>query len=126
MVDYKTKVHNMYLNGNFSATDRLNFMGNVIVNLSNSKYDQVIMPTLPSEITDVLSHQDFGFEGMDAYSDLDYNFYQFGLGLEYFLSKGVTYTASAEYYDLVDDAPYVYGDETGSMLVLRTGIRVEF
>ena len=126
MADYKSNSHNIYLNGNFQATDKLRLMGAFIANLSKAKYDAVIMPTLPAEVTDDLSHQDFGFDMMHTYSDLDYSFFQFGFGFEYLLSKGVTYTANADYYNLTDDAPFVYGDETGSMLILRTGIQVLF
>lgn len=125
MVDYKTKVHNVYLAGSFYATEKLHFAGSVAYNISRAKYDPVDMVP-PEDALANLTHQDFTFPEMHQYSELDYKYIQLTFGLEYRLPNGISWTADIDYADLTDDSPYVYGDESGSMLILRSGFRLEF
>ncbi len=125
MVDYKTKVHNIYLAGSFYATDKLHFAGSVAYNISKAKYDVVNMVP-PEDALANLTHQDFTFPEMDQYSELDFDYIQLTFGLEYLLPNGVSWSADVDYADLTDNTPYVYGDESGSMLILRTGFKFEF
>ena len=64
---------------------------------------------------------------MPSYSKLDYNLLMVLLGFEYRFRPNVTWTADAEIRDLGDSAAaFVYGDESGSMYIFRTGVRVNF
>ena len=42
------------------------------------------------------------------------------------LAPGLTLSADGEFADLTDDGVYVYGDESGSYYMIRTGIRLDF
>ena len=48
------------------------------------------------------------------------------LGTELTVSPGVTLTADGEYAELTDDAGWVYGLESGSLFMIRTGVRLDF
>jgi hypothetical protein len=64
---------------------------------------------------------------MHTYSDLDYTWLQANLGLEYRLGPATTFTAEVDYLDLTDDSGgWVYGDESGSRFLVRTGVMFEF
>jgi len=132
MVDYKTNSMNLYLNTSYAYSPKLQLSAMVTYNKSTAALDEVIMPDITSrlynEFTDAtdLTHQDFTFNEMDDYSDLDYQLMGLSLGFEYLLSEGLTWTASGEYYDLVDDEGYVYGDESGSLFIIRTGFNYDF
>jgi hypothetical protein len=110
----------------------MRIFGTVGFNKSTAELDEVIMPDITSrlynEVTDEtdLTHQDFSFDEMHQYSDLSFEILNLLLGFEYNLSDGVVITVDGEYLDLNDNAGYVYGDETGSYFMVRSGIRFEF
>ena len=88
--------------------------------------DQVVFPDMTAEVDGALHHSDFTFEHIHDYSNLDYDLLNFSLGFEYLVSKDVVWTAEGEYSDLNDNEGYVYGIESGSMFMIRSGIRFEF
>jgi hypothetical protein len=98
------------------------------VSLSASKaaLDEVIMPDVSAHLAGDLSHQDFTFPNMHTYSDLDYRMLRLSLGLVWKASDRLTVTADADFADLTDDAGYVFGIESGSMLILRSGFTLDF
>jgi len=126
MADYKTQSHNVFVTANLFATDQLNFMGTLAYNMSKGEYDPVAMPDPAAEVTADLSHQDFTFDEMHEYSMLDYKYLQVSFGLEYTIRPGYTFTADVDYADFTDDGFYVFGDESGSMLMVRSGVRLTF
>ena len=132
MSDYETKSQNLYLTTSYIYSPKLKFHGMVGYNKSTAEMDQVVFPDLTDrlydEINDVtdLGHQNFTFLHMHEYSNLDYQLMNFSLGLEYMLSKDVVWTANGEYADLKDNEEYVYGIESGSMFMIRSGIRFVF
>ena len=84
------------------------------------------MPDVPQEVTDNIAAADYDFSSMDQYSDLAYTQFNVSVGAEYAISPRVALTADAAYLDLTDDKGYVYGVESGSMFVVRSGVRVGF
>ena len=86
--------------------------------------DMGSMPDPPQEVTDNIAAADYDFSSIDTYSDLSYTLYNVSFGAEYILSARMSLTADVVYYDLTDDTGYVYGVETGSLYVFRTGVRV--
>lgn len=84
------------------------------------------MPAVPQEVTDDIAAADYDFSSINQYSDLDYNQFNISVGAEYMLSPRVSLTADAVYSDLTDDTGYVYGVETGSFYVVRTGVKIGF
>ena len=84
------------------------------------------MPQVPSEVTDNIAAADYDFSYIGEYSDLDYSQVQVTLGAEYMVSSRVSVTGEASYIDLTDDQGYVYGIESGSFYVVRTGVKMGF
>ena len=95
-------------------------------NKSTAEMEQVAFPAMTAEVDAALHHSDFNFEHMHDYSNLDYDLINFSLGFEYLLSKDVVWTSEGEYTDLNDNEGYVYGIESGSMFMIRSGVRFEF
>ncbi len=126
MVDYENKAHNFYLNINIAPIEKLQMHGSINYNLSKASLDEVIMPDITTREGFDLYHQDFGFEHMHEYSDLDFELLTLGAGFEYLLAAGLTFTVDVTYADLKDNAAYVYGDESGSYLAVLTGFRFDF
>ncbi len=131
MADYETKAINLYLNIGGQATEKLFVSGSLSFNTSTSEYEEIIMPDVSGRLVNAggdpdLTHQDFTFDEMHTYSDLDYTIMHIAGGVEYTLSEGLTWTADADYADMTDDAGYVYGIEDGSVFFVRTGFRFDF
>ena len=126
MADYKTKAQNFYVSISGSPTPKLRLTSTLMYNKSTGEYDPVDMPDPSTEVTSALVDQDFTFDDMHEYSNLDYSMIQFSLGLSYKLTDGITFTADGEYADLTDDAGYVYGFESGSLFMVRSGLRFDF
>lgn len=93
---------------------------------STAALDVVEMPDVTEQLQEDLTHQDFTFLEMDSYSDLDYKLLKLSLGLELRLSQSVVWTADTDFADLTDDAAYVYGNESGSIFLIRSGFRFDF
>ena len=126
MADYETSSHNIYLTTSFMPTEKLNLSGTFSFNKSKTELETVIMPDLTDRLNGDLSHQDFSFDEMHEYSNLDYEMLTVAIGGEYAVSPRVIITADVEYADMTDNMYYVYGDETGSLLFVRTGVRFNF
>ncbi|MBU0983533.1 MAG: hypothetical protein KKA42_06660 [candidate division Zixibacteria bacterium] len=126
MEDYETTNHSVYFNANYRASEKLGVFGAVTFNKSTAELNEVQMPELAADAAAALSHQDFDFTDMYQYSDLDFSFIRVGAGFEYMLSPTVTWTTDADYTDLTDDAGYVYGIESGSLIMVRSGVQIDF
>jgi predicted porin len=126
MADYETKATNIYLSVTGTPTERLRMTSTLVYNMSTGEYDPVVMPDVTDRLNGELADQDFTFEHMHEYSNLDYSMMQFSLGFEYLLAKGLTFTVDGDYAELTDDAGYVYGDESGSLFMVRSGLRLDF
>lgn len=124
--DYTTTAHFMYLSMNYQASPKLTVAGMLSYSKTKAEYDQVNMPEVTTEVSTVLAHQDFTFDRMHTYSDLSYGYLRFSLGFEYKFTPRLTWTADGDYAKFTDDAPYVFGDETGSLFVIRSGFRFDF
>lgn len=126
MVDYKNETMNLYFNATFRPTEKLSLTGSVVYNTSKAEQDAVLMADVSEEVHTWLPHQDFTFEEMNSYSDLEYKLLQLGFGFEYLIQSGFSYTGQVDYADLSDEQGWVYGDESGSLLMVRTGVLFKF
>ncbi len=126
MEDYTTTSHNVFVNASYAAGARVRLFGTIGFTKATAELNEVIMPDVSAEIAAGLSHQDFTFEEMNGYSDLDYTLMRLTFGGEFTVAPNVVWTADLDYADLTDDQPWVYGDETGSMLIVRSGVRFDF
>ncbi len=126
MADYQNKVQNAYLNISGTPMPKLKLHSTFVYSKATGEYDPVAMPDPAEEVTSHLVDQDFTFDDMHEYSNLDYSMIQFSLGLAYKLTGRITFTADGEYADLTDDAGYVYGIESGSLFMVRSGMKFSF
>ena len=126
MADYETKASNVYVSATGQATERLRMNGSLTYSKSTASYETVIMPDVTDRLDGELGNQDFTFEEMDTYSNLDYSLIQGALGFDYLLAAGLTFTVDGLYADMTDDAGWVYGIETGSYFQIRSGFRIDF
>ncbi len=124
--EFSTTSHFVYLTGNVVATNRLSFFASTSLTFSNAELERVQMPTVSSDVTSTLPHQNFTFEEMNTYSDLDYQILRFNGGFDYRLSPNIVLTIAGEFADLTADEEWVYGDESGSLFILRSGVSIDF
>ena len=126
MADYETKAQNVYLTVAGTPASKLRVTSTLVYNKSTAEYDRVVMPDVSDRLNGALSHQDFEFDEMHEYSNLDYSLIRISLGFSYLLADNVTLTADGQYADLTDDAGYVYGDESGKFFMIRSGVGFTF
>jgi hypothetical protein len=127
MNDYNSQSHNVYLNLSYVPTGKLHLYGLLNYNLTSGELDQVEMPDVSARLEGDLTHQDFTFPEIHTYSDLDYQWLRATFGLEFEIAPRTVWTAEVDYLDLTDDSGgWVYGDESGSQLLLRSGVRFDF
>ena len=122
--EYKNESVTASCNILFTASDVLNFtLGGSYID-SKASMTMVTVPEVPQEVTENIAAADYDFDAIGYYSDLAYVLYNVWLGAEYALSPHASLTADIVYDDLTDDTGYVYGNESGSMYVFRTGVRI--
>jgi hypothetical protein len=98
----------------------LNTSGYVAKNVAS--LDKVVMP-VPEETID---HLDYTFTEMDTYSDLNYLTYNANAGMTYTFRPGLSWLVEANFYGIDDRLGYVYGNESGTLLVIRSGVKIDF
>ena len=81
------------------------------------------MPDPTARLGGELGNQDFDLTKTPTYSDLDYSMIRIYGGLSYDISSDLTYSIKAEYADLTDDKGYVFGVESGSYFMIRSGFK---
>ncbi len=132
MADHETRAHNIYFTASFMATQKLRLTGTVDYNMSEAAFESVEFDEneLRSRLINDqhpsgdLHHFSYNFTPITAYSDIDYEILRLSFGAEYVIGPRVTITADADYADLTDNAGSVYGVQSGSMMVVRGGVRL--
>lgn len=108
------------------ASDKLRLHGMLTWNKAESALDKVVMPDITDRLNGELGNQDFDFEILGTYSDFDYTLLKFNGGFSYKVSPTMTFTVDGEYADLTDDKGYVFGNESGSFFMVRSGFKIDF
>ena len=124
MQDYETTTHSAFVNVHFAPTSQLSIAGTFSYVMTEAALNQVVMPHVTGLAHTQLEDMDFTFDQMHEYSNLEFTYLLANIGLEYALKPNVTLTLGADYADLTDDQPYVYGDQSGSMFMVRGGVRL--
>ena len=129
MADYKSKVHSIYGSIFHQATPKLGLHATVMFNKAEGGYEQINMPD-PYDagilVDGELENADFDYSGMHTYSALDYKLLQLKGGFVYNFTPDLAFTADGLYADLTDNEGYVYGDDSGSMFIVRSGVKITF
>lgn len=126
MADWTSESHNVYFAANYFPSQELKLTALVTFNNSTGGLDQVNFPDVEDRLGGYLPHMDYHFDQMHEYSNIDFTMWQLELGGDYKLTPVWRLTASLAYADLADSQPYVYGDESGSMYIVRAGARMGF
>lgn len=102
----------MNLNGTFSH--------------SEAAFDPIDMPVTPERLAaeELIHAAQYDYSVVSTYSDLDYDYLNLRIGAEYSFSSAFGFTFDIDYYDLSDNQGYIYGVESGSFYVIRTGFRI--
>ena len=100
-------------------------------NISEAALDEVQIPDSAALVSigvpaSWFASHSYDYSEMNTYSDFDYELLKLNFGLENLLSPGVTFTADVDFADLKDNQGYVYGNETGSFFMVRSGVRYRF
>ncbi len=91
---------------------------------SRAGMDRIFMPEAPHEVLESIEAARYSYFMVNTYSDLGYVYINASLGLEYRLTDRLAVTGNVDYYYLRDAAGYVYGNETGSFTIFRTGFKL--
>lgn len=130
MANYMSNVYNIYFTTNFTPAPKLQFSTTFAYNKTDARIQAVNMPDISARVAEDPVFpgelENFNFEDMTEYSDLDYEYIQLGLGAAYQINPKLRLTADADFARLNDTKGYVFGIESGSMFVLRTGVQYDF
>jgi hypothetical protein len=100
----------------------LNLSGNFI--RSQAEFDPVMMPAVGEEILEQIHQADYDYSGIHEYSNFEYEQLEATLGAVYKLNARTEIHGEATYFDLTDNEGYVYGVESGSVWIIRAGVRL--
>ena len=78
---------------------------------------------LPEEIVE---HADYDFSGVHEYSDLEDNQLELTVGGSRQIGERSSAYLKVAYFDLNDERPYTYGDLSGSVVFVGSGVKVGF
>lgn len=124
--DYTTDV--TMVNGALTIMPTDNLFVTIGGNYSKSEadFDPVIMPQLSAELQLEIDMEiggaNYDYSQIHTYSDLSYKRLDGSLKVDYKISDRFNWSAEVIYIKLTDDSGYVYGDETGSIYIVRSGL----
>jgi len=93
---------------------------------STAEFDPVIMPAVSDEIHDQLHTSIFDYSNIHTYSDISSTYLTGKVNMNYAFSAKLSWLGEVIYSKYTDDNGYVYGDETGDLMILRTGLQYGF
>lgn len=117
-------MHNLHASLTFRATKALDLSLGSSYTQSKAYFDAIEMPTPPDIAIDEIEASDYDYSTIQNYSNLSYGFITASVGASYAFSPRVAFTIDFDYYDMTDDEGYVYGIESGTLYILRTGFRI--
>ncbi|MCA9734935.1 MAG: hypothetical protein H6696_17005 [Deferribacteres bacterium] len=122
--DYESTSSVLYAGLNFKVNPKLKLWLQGNYSKSEAAFSKVGMDMdLPGvdEALEIIEASDYDYSGIPQYSDLSYGYMNFNARAEYKLSDKLLFNVDFSYYDLTSDETWVYGDESGSFTVFRTG-----
>jgi hypothetical protein len=119
---YTTRTKVLFTNATLAPTDELSFFTEIVYTLSEGSFHPFHLP----EPEDQPSNWDNDFSNVQDYSDLDYTQLTATYGGSFAFSDQARVYGSLTFMDLVDSAPYVYGDLSGTLILYAAGMTVDF
>jgi hypothetical protein len=90
--------------------------------MSEAEFGAVMMD-LPEE---TVEHADYDFSTVNEFSDLEYNQLELVVGGSRQIGDHSSAYLKVAYFDLNDERPYTYGDLSGSVVFVASGVKVGF
>ncbi len=90
--------------------------------MSEASFDPIQLE-LPEQTVAIA---DYDFSGIPEYSDLELTQLEISGRATRDISEHTSFYVGAAYYDLDDEASYVYGDMSGSATYVYSGLRIQF
>jgi hypothetical protein len=112
----------VFLSGDFYPNDKWTFGAGGTFSISEAAFDPIELE-LPEEVVAV---GDYDYSGIDEYSDLDYRQIELWAKGSREISRNASLYVGGGYFDFTDDQPYVYGDLSGQVSYLQSGVQVMF
>ncbi len=111
-----------YLNGEFFLAEGWLLSVEGVYTTTEASFDEIHV-SLPEE---TVHKADYDFSRVYTYSDLDFAQFELSGRVTREISRKASVYLGVGYYDLEDEAAYVYGDMTGSVLATQSGVSVRF
>lgn len=89
---------------------------------TEASFDPVSMPEVSDEVLEEIESGDYDYSSVHLYSDLAYSRIDLSITGDYQIGEETTFTGQIMYIDFADDNGYVYGDQSGSLLMFRAGV----
>ena len=93
---------------------------------SEAGFDEVEMPVNNPEFQEAqhaIHEGDYDYSEMNTYSDMSYSYMNLGASIKVKVTDNLLFKLGLDYHDLTDDKTYVYGNESGSFFVVKTGFQ---
>jgi len=103
---------------------KLNLSGSY--SMSEASLSDVNMPVDNPEFqaaTAALAEDNYDYSHMKNYSDMSFDYFNINASMKYKIYESVAFKLGLEYHNISDNKTYVYGDESGSFYVIRTGFQ---
>lgn len=100
------------LTGNYSTTE--------------ASFDPVEMPDAPADALENIEAPNYDYSMIHTYSDMSYKYLDATVRLDYSISPTIKWNANLSYLKFTDDTGYIYGDETGSLMIVGAGLEYGF
>jgi hypothetical protein len=122
VVDYETEITAFFLTGEVTPNEDWSLSAQGTVTRSKGSFASPVVE-LPEETVAI---GDYDYTEIPAYSRLDFRQIELTCEATRRISSGASAFVGAGWYDLIDDAAWVYGDMSGTVLYTRAGIETRF
>ncbi|MEZ5066352.1 MAG: hypothetical protein R3B81_16620 [bacterium] len=122
-MDYETKATSLHASGEIVPEGRpwrVSIAGTLTFTEGSIDAPDVELPE------ETVAIADYDFSAIPEYSRLKYRQIELTSRVSRSFSRDASGYVELGWYDLRDDSPWVYGDETGSVLVTRAGVQTSF
>ena len=124
--EYESKAHIFFAGINYKLSSSVKFDLTGSYSNSEASFDEVEMPVNESKFQEAqhaIHEGDYDYSEMNTYSDMSYSYLNLGASIKVKVTDNLLFKLGLDYHDLTDDKTYVYGNETGSFFIVKTGFQ---
>jgi hypothetical protein len=122
LLDYETTTASLYVSGSIYPDERWTLSFNGSYTMAKAEFSPIDLD-LPET---TLAHGEYDWSDVNTYSDLEYNVLEVSARGSHMIADDSSVYLGVGLSDLSDDQPYVYGDLSGSVIFVESGIQVGF